>query len=117
MLEVVLNQHRKLLKNVESAVNTRPKVDRAKVVDQRVPPPPPQKKAVELATLRRDERKEKYEQVWALQEQGYQGKAIARKLGIGKTSVFRYLRTPTFPERKGRSDKDCGAVSPDKNIF
>jgi len=28
MLEVVLNQHRKLLKNVESAINTRPKTDK-----------------------------------------------------------------------------------------
>lgn len=117
MLEVVLNQHRKLFKNVESAINTRPKVDGDRVVDQPLPPPPPQKKAVELATLRRDERKQKYEQVWALQEQGYQGKAIARKLGIGKTTVFRYLRTPTFPERKGRSDKGCGAVSPDKKYL
>ena len=33
MLEVVLNQHRKLLKNVESAVNTRPKTDREQVTD------------------------------------------------------------------------------------
>ncbi len=49
MLEVVLNQHRKLLKNVESAINTRPKTDRDKVVDQPVPPPPPQKIAIELA--------------------------------------------------------------------
>ena len=51
MLEVVLNQHRKLLKNVESAINTRLKTDRDKVVDQRVPPPPPQKIAVELAVV------------------------------------------------------------------
>ena len=51
MLEVVLNQHRKLLKNVESAINTRLKTDRDKVVDQIVPPPPPQKIAVELAVV------------------------------------------------------------------
>lgn len=101
MLELVLNQHRKLLKNVESTINTSPIKNRDKVVAQPVPPPPPQKNAVALAGLRRDERKHKYDQVWALHEQGYSGKAIARKLGIGTTSVFRYLRTPTFPERKG----------------
>ena len=32
-------------------------------------------------------------------------------------SVFRYLRTPTFPERKGRSDKGCGSVSPYKKYL
>ena len=118
MLEVVLNQHRKLLKNVESAINTRPKTDRDKVVDQPVPPPPPQKIAVELAAARRrDERKQKYDQAWALHEQGYSGKAIADQLAIGTTSVFRYLRTSTFPERKGRSDKECGSVSPYKKYL
>ena len=117
MLEVVLNQHRKLFKNVEFAINTRPKTDRDKVVDQPVPPPPPQKIAVELAVARRGERKQKYDQAWALHEQGYSGKAIAAQLGIGKTSVFRYLRTPTFPERKGRSDKGCGTVSPYKKYL
>ncbi len=77
-----------------------------------MPPPPPQKNAIKLAVARREERKQKYDQAWALQAQGYSGKAIAHQLGIGTTSVFRYLRTPTFPERKGRSDKGCGAVSP-----
>jgi len=32
--------------------------------------------------------------------------AIARQVGIGRTTVFRYLRTSTFPERQGR--RDCG---------
>ena len=117
MLEVVLNQHQKLLKNVESVINTRPKTDRDKVVDQPVPPPPPQKDAIELAVVRREQRKQKYDQAWALHAQGYSGKAIADQLGIGTTSVFRYLRTPTFPERKGRSDKGCGTVSPYKKYL
>lgn len=117
MLEVVLNQHRKLLKNVEYAINTRPKTDKGQVIERPVPPPPPQKIAVELAAFRRDERKHKYDQAWALHEQGYSGKAIAEQLRIGTTSVFRYLRTPTFPERKGRSDKGCGTVSPYKKYL
>jgi len=32
--------------------------------------------------------------------------AIARQVGIDRTTVFRYLRTSTFPERQGR--RDCG---------
>lgn len=117
MLEVVLNQHRTLLKNVEAATNTRSITDRDEIVALPVTPPPPQKNAVELAQLRRDERKEKYEQVWALYEEGYQGKAIARKLGIGKSTVFRYLRSPIFPERKGRSDRGRSLVSPYKKYL
>lgn len=72
---------------------------------------------MELATLRRDERKQKYEQVWALQEQGYQGKAIARKLGIGKTTVFRYLRTPLFLNAKDGATKVAVQFPLIKNIF
>ena len=96
MLEIVLNQHRKLLKNVESAINTRPKTDRDKVVDQRVPPPPPQKIAVELAVVRREERKHKYDQVWALNKQGYSGKAIADQLGIGTKARIPLSAYPNF---------------------
>jgi transposase len=40
-----------------------------------------------------------------LRRQGLSGKAIAKKLGIGVTSVFRYLRHPQFLERQGRSDR------------
>ena len=75
-------------------------------------------KALKLAEVRREQRKEKYDQVWALHKKGYKGKAIAHHyLGIGKSTVFRYLRSPTFPERKGRSDKGQGKVSPYKKYL
>ncbi len=31
--------------------------------------------------------------------------------------LFRYLRTSAFPERKGRSNQGCGAVSPYKKYL
>ncbi|MEY2834298.1 MAG: hypothetical protein RLZZ574_3558, partial [Cyanobacteriota bacterium] len=54
---------------------------------------------------------------WAVTKKGHKGKAIACHLGIGKSTVFRYLRSPTFPERKGRSDKGRGKVSPYKKYL
>jgi transposase len=46
------------------------------------------------------------QQIWAFHHQGWPGGAIAKHLGIGKNTVFRYLRTATLPERKRRTD--CG---------
>ncbi len=56
-------------------------------------------------------------QVMKLREQGYSGKAIALKLGIGKTTVFRYLGSSQFPERKGRSDRGRSLVDPYKDYL
>jgi transposase len=41
----------------------------------------------------------RHEQIWALRRQGWTGQAIARQLQIAKSTVFRYLRAPTFAER------------------
>lgn len=125
MLEVVLNQHRTLLKNVEDETNNCPIVESEKIVQketathiaQPIKPPPNPENALKLAKARREQRKERYDQVWALHKKGYKGKAIARHLEIGKSTVFRYLRSPTFPERKGRSDKGRGKVSPYKKYL
>jgi transposase len=70
-----------------------------------VPLPPRQATAEELAEQRRARRLATFEQVWALRQQGWSGTSIAHHLGIGKATVFRYLRTTTFPERKGRRDR------------
>ncbi len=70
-----------------------------------VPPPPRQPTAEEKAAQRRARRLSTYDQVWAFRQQGWSGRAIAHHLGIGKATVFRYLRSATFPERQGRSDR------------
>ena len=79
-----------------------------------VPPPLNATDAVVQAQQRRARRLATYEQVWALHQQGSTGYAIARQLRIGKSTVFRYLRTATFPERRGRSDRGRSMLDPYK---
>jgi transposase len=69
------------------------------------------------ATRRRAQRVARYEQVWILRRQGYSGEAIARQLGMGRSTVFRYLHAPTFPERKGRSDRGRSLLTPYKTYL
>jgi transposase len=69
-------------------------------------PPQPMPKEQRIAEQRRSRREADYQRVWELHHQGWLAPAIARQVGIGRTTVFRYLRTSTFPERQGRSD--CG---------
>jgi transposase len=52
--------------------------------------------------------------VWALHEQGWPSHAIAVHLGIGKSTVFRYLRTATLPERARRADRGRSILNPYK---
>ena len=69
------------------------------------------------ATRRRAQRVALYEQVWTLRHQGCSGEAIARQLGMGRSTVFRYLHAPTFPERKGRSDRGRSLLTPYKTYL
>ena len=66
------------------------------------------------ATRRRAQRVALYEQVWTLRPQGCSGEAMARQLGRRRSTVFRSLHAPTFPERKGRSDRGRSLLTPDK---
>lgn len=58
-----------------------------------------------------------HQQIWSLRRQGYSGKAIAQKLGISCTTVFVYLRSPTFRERQGRSDRGRSKLDPYKDYL
>jgi len=64
-----------------------------------VPPATPPRHAQVQAAHSRSRRLARHDQIWALRRQGWTGQAIARQLRIGKTTVFRYLRSPTFAER------------------
>ena len=44
----------------------------------------------------------RHAQLWALRRQGWTGQAIAQQLRMGKRTVFRYLRSPTFAERTSK---------------
>jgi transposase len=69
------------------------------------------------AAERRERRLARHRQVWALHREGRPGPAIARQLGIGRSTVVRYLRSEAFPERKGRSDAGRSLLDPWKPLL
>jgi transposase len=107
-LDQVFNAHASTLEAFNEARCQTPVPQSDGTLAAPVPPPLNPKSTLVKAQQRRAQRLALYEQVWALHRQGYKGYAIARQLGIGKSTVFRYLRSTRFPERKGRSDR--GAV-------
>jgi transposase len=116
-LEKVFNDHSQELKAVENSLSSSPVICEEGSEAVRVPLPESPSEAVVLAQQRRSRRLAIYEQVIKLREQGWSGKAIAVKLGIGKTTVFRYLGASQFPERKRRSDQGRSLIDSYKNYF
>lgn len=57
-------------------------------------------KAAELSQAKREERLAQYEQVVALRKQGFSQTVIANRIGIAHSTVSRWLRCDTFPERQ-----------------
>jgi transposase len=109
-LEQVFTAHTHDLEAINAAQRQTPVPLEDGTVAVPVPPPPQTTRAQDLAAHRRTQRLALYEQVWALHRQGYAGKAIAHQLGIGKATVFRYLRTTTFPERKQHRHREWYSV-------
>ena len=77
-----------------------------------VPPPALPRKVQELAHQRQARRLALHQQIWAFHQQGWPAWAIAQQLGIGKNTVFRYLRTETLPARKRRTDRGRSLLTP-----
>jgi transposase len=111
-LEQVFHTHRAALTAVNDAIRRQgvPLGDGTVAV----PIPPSQPTGQEKTAQRRARRVECHRQVWALRERGWPGHAIAAHLGIGKSTVFRYLRTPTLPERTRRADRGRSILNPYK---
>jgi transposase len=111
-LEQVFHTHRAALAAVNDAIRRQgvPLADGTIAVA--VPPSPPT--GQEKTAQRRARRVECHQQVWALRERGWPGHAIAAHLGIGKSTVFRYLRTPTVPERTRRAGRGRSILNPYK---
>jgi len=80
-------------------------------------PPRPPARALTLAAERRERRMARHRQVWRLHREGWPGHAIARRLGLGRSTVVRYLRHETFPERKGRGDAGRSLLDPWKPLL
>jgi transposase len=74
--------------------------------------PQPGATARAKAAERRERRLAQHRQVWALHREGWPGHAIARQLGISRSTVFRCLRTEVFPERKARRDAGRSLLAP-----
>jgi hypothetical protein len=64
-----------------------------------VPPSSPPRHAPIQAAHSRSRRLRRHEQMGALRRQGWTGQAIAPQLRIGKSTVFRYLRSPACAAR------------------
>ncbi len=54
-------------------------------------------------THRRDQRRARYEEVWALHAQGWSQSAIADQVGLHRDTVRNYIHSPSFPERQPRT--------------
>ena len=81
-----------------------------------LPPSEPQTKAKLLATERRERRMARHVQVWALYRQGWSGEKIGPHLGIGRATVYRFLRSKVFTERKGRGDAGHSLLDPWRHV-
>ena len=114
----VFGVHGKAIKVVEETHSQTETICPDGTVVVPVPPPISTTQQQDLASFRRTQRKALYQQVWDLHTIGWSAPAIARQVGISRTTVFRYLRSPTFPERQGRSDSGIRSlVSPYKDYL
>jgi transposase len=102
VLETVFTAHTSSSRAVEPVARQA----EAPAAGEAVQPDRPQQeaKARAKATERRERRLARHQPVWELHREGFPGHAIAHQLGIGRSTVFRYLKSATFPERKQRHD-------------
>lgn len=109
-LEQVFNENAQVLKSINanncqtSAIVT-------------VPPPEIEPRDEARAQLCRARRLETYQQVWELHDSFWTNKAIAQHLGISARTVYRYLLSSTFAERRERKDRGSSHLDPDKTYL
>lgn len=98
-LTQLFNRHSAALHAVNTAMVQTPQTQPDGTVIVPVPPSTPPPSAQLQTAHHRSRRLARHEQIWALRRQGWSGHAIAQQLQIAKSTVFRYLRSPTFAER------------------
>ncbi|MGI4801837.1 MAG: transposase [Janthinobacterium lividum] len=108
-LELAFTGHARELRDAEQARRQNRVAEGGPV---RPDPPPPPKRPVAMAAARRGQRMATHQRVWDLYRQGWPGEDIARHLGIGRTTTYRYLKSEPFPERRGRSDAGRSSMDP-----
>jgi transposase len=109
-LDHVFQTHHQALAAVNDAIRRQgvPLADGTMAAAVPSPPPTGQEKTAQ----RRARRVALHQQVWALHDRGWPGHAMATHLGIGKKTVFRYLRTTALPERRRRRDGGHSVLNP-----
>ena len=100
-LELAFTGHARELREAEQARRQDAVAEGGPV---RPDPPPPPKRLLAMAVARREQRMATHRQVWNLHHQRWPGERIARHLSIGRTTIYRRLKSEAFPERRGRSD-------------
>jgi transposase len=98
-LPQLFNRHSPAFQVVNAAIAQTPHPQPDGTVIVPVPPSTPTPNAHLQAAHSRGRRLTRHEQIWALRRQGWSGQAIAHQWRIAKSTVFRYLRSPTFAER------------------
>jgi transposase len=111
-LDQVFNAHSSTLEAINAVLHQAPVARPDGTMAVPVPPPPPPCSARELAHQRQAQRRALHQPIWGLHQQGWPGWAIAQPLGIGKNTVYRYLRTETLPERQRRADRGRSMLTP-----
>jgi transposase len=79
-----------------------------------VPPAETPRPAQQRVTQRQAHRQTIYEQVWTLRRQGWTVPAIVQQVGVSRRTVFRSLRTTTYPAPKRRRDHGASLLTPYK---
>jgi transposase len=111
-LEQAFSPHTALLHAIDTAqrVSAAP----AGAVVMIAPATPPQRDARQRAEQKRVQRLKAYQKMRQLHQQGFSTRAIAQKVKLSSRTVERYLSSPTFPERQGRSDRGRSLLNPYK---
>ena len=112
MLEVVFTIHAKDLRAIEQA--------RREAIGENgslpLPPAEAQRKVRLLAGARHERRKARHGQVWALSRRGWPREKIGSHLGISRATVYQYLRSEAFPERRTRRDAGRSRLDPWQSV-
>jgi transposase len=116
-LAQVFNTHGQVLKAVNEALSRTPVIRPDGTVVVPVPPAAPPPTVQVQAAHSQSRRLARHQQLWTLHSQGWTGQAIAKQLGIAKSTVFRSLRTPTFAERKAHRRRGHSVLNPYKDTL
>jgi transposase len=114
VLDQVFTTHHQSLDAVNAALRQQPVVlpDGAGAIP--VPPRATPRAVQQRAAQRAARRQALYDDVWTLHRAGWTVPAIARQVGLGQRTIFRYLHTPTCPGQQHRSTYGRSLLTPYK---